>query len=77
MKTADSRTDCILTDFNYDSTDPAVQSILEGVAESGLTYSSYSGCSVSVGEGEAIVYGHDMTYSINSKAPAQDMKNRY
>ena len=58
-------------DFNYDSTDPAVQSILEGVAESGLTYSSYSGCSVSVGEGEAIVYGHDTTYSINSKAPAQ------
>ena len=59
-------------DFNYDSTDPAVQSILEGVAESGLTYSSYSGCSVSVGEGEAIVYGHDTTYSINSKAPAQE-----
>ena len=58
-------------DFNYDSTDPAVRSILEGVAESGLTYSSYSGCSVSVGEGEAIVYGHDTTYSINSKAPAQ------
>ena len=58
-------------DFNYDSTDPAVRSILEGVAESGLAYSSYSGCSVSVGEGEAIVYGHDTTYSINSKAPAQ------
>ena len=58
-------------DFNYESTDPAVQSILEGVAESGLTYSSYSGCSVSVGEGEAIVYGHDTTYSINSKAPIQ------
>ena len=58
-------------DFNYDSTDPAVQSILEGVAESGLAYSSYSGCSVSVGKGEAIVYGHDTTYSINSKAPAQ------
>ena len=58
-------------DFNYESTDPAVQSILAGVAESGLTYSSYSGCSVSVGEGEAIVYGHDTTYSINSKAPAQ------
>ena len=58
-------------DFNYESTDPAVQSILEGVAESGLTYSSYSGCSVSVGEGEAIVYGHDTTYSINSKAPTQ------
>ncbi len=58
-------------DFNYESTDPAVQSILEGVAESGLTYSSYSGCSVSVGEGETIVYGHDTTYSINSKAPTQ------
>lgn len=58
-------------DFNYDSTDPAVRSILEGVAESGLAYSSYSGCSVSAGEGEAIVYGHDTTYSINSKAPAQ------
>lgn len=58
-------------DFNYDSTDPAVRSILEGVAESGLAYSSYSGCSVSVGEGEAIVCGHDTTYSINSKAPAQ------
>lgn len=58
-------------DFNYESTDPAVQSILQGVAESGLTYSSYSGCSVSVGEGEAIVYGHDTTYSINSKAPTQ------
>ena len=58
-------------DFNYESTDPAVQSILAGVKESGLAYSSYSGCSVSVGEGEAIVYGHDTTYSINSKAPAQ------
>lgn len=58
-------------DFNYDSTDPAVQSILEGVADPGLTYSSYSGCSVSMGEGEAIVYGHDTTCSINSKAPAQ------
>ena len=58
-------------DFNYESTDPAVQSILAGVKESGLAYSSYSGCSVSVGKGEAIVYGHDTTYSINSKAPAQ------
>ncbi len=45
--------------------------MLAGVKESGLVYSSYSGCSVSVGEGEAIVYGHDTTYSINSKAPAQ------
>lgn len=58
-------------DFNYDSSDPAVQSILAGVQESGLKYSSYSGCSVSVGKGEAIVYGHDTTYSINSKAPSQ------
>ena len=58
-------------DFNYASTDPAVQGILAGVQESGLKYSSYSGCSVSVGEGEAIVFGHDTTYSINSKAPAQ------
>ena len=58
-------------DFNYESTDPAVQSILSGVKESGLAYSSYSGCSVSVGEGEAVVYGHDTTYSVNSKAPAQ------
>ncbi len=58
-------------DFNYESTDPAVQNILAGVKESGLTYSSYSGCSVSVGQGEAIVYGHETTYSINSKNPAQ------
>src|SRR5699024_259282 len=58
-------------DFNYESTDPAVQSILSGVKESGLAYSSYSGCSVSVGEGEAVLYGHDTTYSVNSKATAQ------
>ncbi len=58
-------------DFNYGSSDPVVSAILNGVAESGLRYSSYSGCSVSVGEGEAIVFGHDTTYSINSKAPAQ------
>lgn len=58
-------------DFNYESPDPAVQQALAGVKESGLKYSSYSGCSVSVGEGEAIVYGHDTTYSINSKNPAQ------
>ena len=58
-------------DFNTESTDPAVQQVLEGVVESGLAYSSYSGCSISVGEGEAIVYGHDTTYSINSKAPTQ------
>ena len=58
-------------DFNTQSTDPAVQQVLEGVVESGLAYSSYSGCSISVGEGQAIVYGHDTTYSINSKAPAQ------
>ena len=58
-------------DFNTQSTDPAVQQVLEGVVESGLAYSSYSGCSISVGKGEAIVYGHDTTYSINSKAPTQ------
>ena len=58
-------------DFNYDSADPAVQAALAGLADSGKVYSSYSGCSVYVGEGTAIVYGHDTTYSINSKAPAQ------
>ena len=58
-------------DFNTESADPAVQQVLEGVVESGLAYSSYSGCSVSVGDGQAIVYGHDTTYSINSKAPTQ------
>ena len=58
-------------DFNYDSTDAAVQAALAGLEGSGKVYSSYSGCSVSVGEGEAIVFGHDTTYSINSKNPAQ------
>ena len=58
-------------DFNYDSADEAVQAALAGLEGSGKVYSSYSGCSVSVGEGEAIVYGHDTTYSINSKNPAQ------
>ncbi len=58
-------------DFHTDSSDPVVQQVLAGVADSGLDYSSYSGCSVDVGNGEAIVYGHDTTYSINSKAPAQ------
>ena len=58
-------------DFNYDSTDAAVQAALAGLEGSGKVYSSYSGCSVSVGKGEAIVYGHDTTYSINSKDPAQ------
>ena len=58
-------------DFNDSSTDPAVQAALAGLEGSGKVYSSYSGCSVSVGEGEAIVFGHDTTYSINSKAPAQ------
>ena len=48
-----------------------MQQVLKGVSESGLPYSSYSGCSVMVGSGEAIVYGHDTTYSINSKDPAQ------
>ena len=58
-------------DFNYDSTDAAVQAALAGLGGSDKVYSSYSGCSVSVGSGEAIVYGHDTTYSINSKDPAQ------
>ena len=58
-------------DFNYDSTDAAVQAALAGLEGSDKVYSSYSGCSVSVGSGEAIVYGHETTYSINSKAPAQ------
>ena len=58
-------------DFNFGSTDPAVQAALAGLEGSDKVYSSYSGCSVSVGEGEAIVFGHDTTYSINSKAPAQ------
>ena len=58
-------------DFNYDSTDAAVQAALAGLGGSDKVYSSYSGCSVRVGSGEAIVYGHDTTYSINSKNPAQ------
>ncbi len=58
-------------DFNTGSTDPVVQKVLAGVVDSGLAYSSYSGCSISVGSGTAIVYGHDTTYSINSKNPAQ------
>ena len=58
-------------DFNYDSTDAAVQAALTGLEGSDKVYSSYSGCSVSVGSGEAIVYGHETTYSINSKDPAQ------
>lgn len=58
-------------DFNFKSTDPAVQAALAGLEGTDKVYSSYSGCSVSVGNGEAIVFGHDTTYSINSKAPAQ------
>ena len=58
-------------DFNYGSTDEAVQAALAGLEGSDKVYSSYSGCSVSVGNGTAIVYGHNTTYSINSKAPAQ------
>ena len=58
-------------DFNYDSADEAVQAALAGLEGSDKVYSSYSGCSVNVGDGEAIVFGHDTTYSINSKAPAQ------
>ena len=58
-------------DFNFESADAAVQAALAGLEGSGKTYSSYSGCSVAVGDGAAIVYGHDTTYSINSKDPAQ------
>lgn len=58
-------------DFNFGSTDAAVQAALAGLEGSDKVYSSYSGCSVRVGSGEAIVYGHETTYSINSKAPAQ------
>lgn len=59
-------------DFNTESGDAYVEALLEGVKDSGLTYSSYSGCSVDLGEkGVAVVYGHDTTYSINSKDPAQ------
>ncbi|MGN1112837.1 MAG: dockerin type I domain-containing protein, partial [Acutalibacteraceae bacterium] len=58
-------------DYNYETSDPAVQQVLNGVKESGLKYSSYSGCSVNKGNGEAVVFGHDTTYSINSKEPAQ------
>lgn len=58
-------------DFNFESTDPAVQAALAGLEGTDKVYSSYSGCSVSVGDGEAIVFGHDTTYSINSKNPAQ------
>jgi hypothetical protein len=58
-------------DFNTGSSDPVVQEVLSGVVESGLAYSSYSGCSLSVGQGEPIVFGHEGTYSINSKDPAQ------
>ena len=57
--------------FNYSSSDEVVKTVLDGVKDSGLTYSSYSGCSVDKGEGEAIVFGHPTTYSINSKDPAQ------
>lgn len=58
-------------DFNYGSTDEAVQAALAGLENSGKVYSSYSGCSVSIGNGIPIVFGHDTTYSINSKAPTQ------
>ena len=58
-------------DFNFGSTDAAVQAALAGLEGSDKVYSSYSGCSVNVGDGEAIVFGHETTYSINSKAPAQ------
>ncbi len=58
-------------DFHFESTDSAVQAALAGLEGSDKVYSSYSGCSVYVGEGTAIVFGHDTTYSINSKNPAQ------
>ena len=58
-------------DYNYESKDPFVQQMLNGVRESGLKYSSYSGCSINAGKGTPVVFGHDTTYSINSKAPAQ------
>ena len=58
-------------DFNFESSDAAVQAALAGLEGSGKVYSSYSGCSVSVGSGTPIVFGHVTTYSINSKAPAQ------
>ena len=57
-------------DFHFDSDDEAVQAALAGLEGSDKVYSSYSGCSVDVGGGEAIVYGHDTTYSINAKAPS-------
>ena len=58
-------------DFNYESTDAAVQAALSGLDGSGKVYSSYSGCSINVGNGTPIVFGHDTTYSINSKNPSQ------
>ena len=58
-------------DFNYKSTDAAVQAALSGLDGSGKVYSSYSGCSINVGNGTPIVFGHDTTYSINSKNPSQ------
>lgn len=57
--------------FNYESTDAAVQAALSGLDGSGKVYSSYSGCSINVGNGTPIVFGHDTTYSINSKNPSQ------
>lgn len=58
-------------DFNYESTDAAVQAALSGLDGSGKVYSSYSGCSINVGNGTPIVFGHNTTYSINSKNPSQ------
>ena len=58
-------------DFNYESTDAAVQAALSGLDGSGKVYSSYSGCSINVGNGTPIVFGHGTTYSINSKNPSQ------
>ena len=63
--------------FNFNSQDSMVLGALAGLenqdssAEEALNYSSYSGASVDPGKGEAIVFGHPSTYSINSKDPAQ------
>ena len=58
-------------DFNFRSSDESVQAALAGLENSGKVYSSYSGCSVNIGSGTPIVFGHNTTYSINSKEPTQ------
>lgn len=59
--------------YNRDTDDEYVMNILREVPEEGpySEYSSYSGASVNPGEGTAIVFGHDTTYSINSRTPNQ------